>query len=119
LISAGLALAHPAAAADATNPAPTEKDYAALGRLPDFSGVWTPDVTDQGRQIGSNPAPWIASAAQDIAHMKAEEAAGRPFPVLMGCLPYGMPALMMIPHNAMEILFTPGRITILGESDGN
>ncbi len=37
----------------------------------------------------------------------------------MGCLPYGMPALMLIPHNAMEILFTPGRVTILGESDGN
>jgi hypothetical protein len=26
---------------------------------------------------------------------------------------------MLISHNAMEILFTPGRVTMLGESDGN
>jgi len=26
---------------------------------------------------------------------------------------------MLITHNAMEILFTPGRVTLLGESDGN
>jgi hypothetical protein len=26
---------------------------------------------------------------------------------------------MPVTHNAMEILFTPGRVTMLGESDGN
>jgi hypothetical protein len=26
---------------------------------------------------------------------------------------------MLVSHNAMEILFTPGRVTMLGESDGN
>jgi hypothetical protein len=26
---------------------------------------------------------------------------------------------MLVTHNAMEILFTPGRVTMLGESDGN
>jgi hypothetical protein len=26
---------------------------------------------------------------------------------------------MLIPHNSMEVLFTPGRVTMLGESDGN
>jgi len=30
-----------------------------------------------------------------------------------------MPAWMLVTHNAMEILFTPGRVTLLGESDGN
>jgi hypothetical protein len=30
-----------------------------------------------------------------------------------------MPSWMLISHNAMEILFTPGRVTLLGESDGN
>ena len=113
------AIAGPAAAAETLNVPPTEKDWLALSRLPDWSGVWTPDATDQVAQMDGNPAPWTAPIARDIAHMEAEERAGRPFPVLMGCLPYGMPALMMIPHNAMEILFTPGRITILGESDGN
>ena len=26
---------------------------------------------------------------------------------------------MLVTHNSMEILFTPGRVTLLGESDGN
>jgi hypothetical protein len=30
-----------------------------------------------------------------------------------------MPSWMLITHNAFEILFTPGRVTILGEGDGN
>ena len=30
-----------------------------------------------------------------------------------------MPGWMLVSHNAMEILFTPGRVTMLGESDGN
>jgi hypothetical protein len=35
------------------------------------------------------------------------------------CLPEAMPAWMLVSHNALEILFTPGRVTMLGESDGN
>jgi hypothetical protein len=119
LAIAAATLALPAAAAEGVNRPPAEKDWLALARLPDWSGVWTPDVTDQMDQISSNPAPWMLPVAKRIAHMAAEEKAGRPFPVLMGCLPHGMPALMMITHNAMEILFTPGRVTILGESDGD
>jgi hypothetical protein len=30
-----------------------------------------------------------------------------------------MPSWMLVTHNAMEILFTPGRVTMLGESDGS
>jgi hypothetical protein len=30
-----------------------------------------------------------------------------------------MPAWMLVTHNALEFLYTPGRVTILGESDGN
>ena len=33
------------------NPAPTPKDYADLGKLPDWSGVWDPITSDQGAQI--------------------------------------------------------------------
>jgi hypothetical protein len=39
--------------------------------------------------------------------------------LFVNCLPEGMPTWMLISHNAMEILFTPGRVTLLGESDGN
>ena len=86
---------------------------------PDLDGVWIPDVVDQKRQEKDNDAPWKPEVAAQIQHMIAEEKAGRPFLVLSYCLPHGMPSWMLINHNAMEILTTPGRITMLGESDGN
>ncbi len=101
------------------DPAPTAADYAALGKLPDWSGAWTPDVHDQVAQEKSDPPPWKPAAAQRIAKMYAEEAAGRPYPVIDHCFPHGMPTWMLITHNAFEILFTPGRVTLLGEVDGN
>jgi hypothetical protein len=64
------------------NPPPTAQDWTDLGKLPDWSGVWNPKISDQEAQVKTNPPPWNA-------------------------------------HNAMEILFTPGRVTMLGESDGN
>jgi hypothetical protein len=94
-------------------------DWTALGKLPDWSGVWAPDVADQKRREISDKPPWTAKVAAEMARLEAESRAGRPFLVLHDCLPYGMPSLMLIPHNAMEVLFTPGRVTILGESDGN
>ena len=51
--------------------------------------------------------------------MFAEEKAGRPPPIFVNCLPEAMPSWMLVTHNAMEFLFTPGRVTILGEFDGN
>ena len=52
--------------------------------------------------------------------MFAEEKAGRPKLIFFGCFPEAHPpSWMLITHNAMEVLFTPGRVTMLGESDGN
>jgi hypothetical protein len=86
---------------------------------PDFSGVWVPDIKDQKRQEVQITPPWTPEVLKQIQHMVAEEKAGRPFLVLSHCMPHGMPSWMLIPHNAMEILVTPGRITMLGEGDGN
>jgi hypothetical protein len=108
-----------AAGADAINPAPALQDWQALAKLPDWSGVWTPVISDQKAQEKTNPPPWTPQIAKQIAHMYAEEDAGRPFPVIDHCFPTGMPSWMLITHNAFEILFTPGRVTILGEGDGN
>lgn len=115
--------AHPAESGTRDEPvinaAPTAKDWAGLARLPDWSGVWNPKITDQFAQMKTNPPPWTPKAAVQIAHMVAEERAGRPPPLFVNCLPEGMPSWMLVTHNAMEILFTPGRVTMLGESDGN
>ena len=101
------------------DPAPTLKDFTALAGLPDWSGTWTPDITDQVAQEKSNPPPWKLEIAKQIKKMYADEEAGRPFEIIDHCFPTGMPSWMLITHNAFEVLFTPGRVTILGEGDGN
>jgi hypothetical protein len=100
------------------NPPPTAQEWADLAKLPDWSGVWNPKITDQDAQSRTNMPPWTPAAAVQIAHMLAEEKAGRPPPIFVDCLPEAMPSWMLVTHNAMEILFTPGRVTLLGESDG-
>ncbi len=97
----------------------TQGDWSALGRLPDWSGIWTPDVGDQGKQADANAVPWAPEAKKQIQHLIDEQKAGRPRGIHNTCLPLGMPGFMLITHNAVEFLFTPGRVTILGELDGN
>jgi hypothetical protein len=101
------------------NPAPTARDWADIGKLPDWSGVWTHKRSDQNAQMKTNPPAWNEKAAERIKFQYKEEAEGRPPPLFVNCLPEAMPAWMLVTHNAMEILFTPGRVTMLGESDGN
>jgi len=107
------------AAADPINPAPTAADWSAIAALPDWSGIWTPDIGDQERQETANVPPWKPAAAKQIARMQSDTEAGRPFLVFANCFPEGMPSWMLIMHNAFEFLFTPGRVTMLGEVDGN
>jgi hypothetical protein len=91
----------------------------ARAESPDLSGVWVPDVKDQKRQESANAPAWKKDILAQVQQMVAEEKAGRPFLVLSHCLPHGMPSWMLITHNVFEILTTPGRITMLGEVDGN
>jgi hypothetical protein len=108
----------PAALAQ-TDPPPNAADWAALAKLPDWSGTWTPNVSDQVRRIKTDPVPWTPAVATQIAALVAEEKAGNPRGLFVNCLPEGTPSWMLISHNALEILFSPGRVTLLGESDGN
>lgn len=87
--------------------------------LPDWSGTWIPDVAGQRREEDDNVPPWTAQARARFARQTADLGAGRPWGLFIDCLPEGMPSWMLISHNAMEILFTPGRVTLLGEADGN
>jgi hypothetical protein len=63
--------------------------------------------------------PWKPDVAKEVARLTAEERAGRPKGLFATCLPEGMPSWMLISHNAFEVVFSPGRVTLLGESDGN
>ena len=104
---------------DSIDPPPTLKDWQAMAKQPDFSGVWTPNVTDQVKQEHRNPPPWKPEIAKQVEKMYAESNAGRPFLVFDHCFPHGMPSFMLVTHNAFELLQTPGRVTLLGEVDGN
>src|SRR5215470_16975290 len=119
LSTASLEAAEPTKKPTIINPPPTAQDWADLAKLPDWSGVWNPKITDQDQQAKTNPPPWNEKAAKQAEHMAAEEKAGRPPPIFVECLPEAMPSWMLVTHNAMEFLFTPGRVTMLGESDGN
>jgi hypothetical protein len=119
-VAALMSAAFAANAADTQiNPPPTPADWAALAKLPDWSGVWTPKISDQDRRIEADPTPWKPGIAVQVAKMNADEKEGHPRGLFIDCLPEAMPSWMLITHNALEFLFTPGRVTILGESDGN
>ena len=109
-----------ALAAAACRPAPPAPQNAgAPASLPDWSGIWVPDVEDQFKQVDSNPLPWKPQVAAEVKRLTDAEAAGHPKGLFANCLPEAMPSWMLVSHNALEILFTPGRVTMLGESDGN
>src|SRR6266852_5775396 len=55
--------AEPAKEKPVINPPPTAKDWANLAKLPDWSGVWNPKITDQDAQARTNMPPWTPKAA--------------------------------------------------------
>ncbi len=101
------------------NPPPRAKDWAALADLPDWSGMWSPAPDDKAFPLGRNEPQWLPEAAQQVQQLKDDDAAGMPRNVFVNCLPEGMPSFPLMTVNALEFLFTPGRVTILGEFDGN
>jgi len=102
------------------NPRPTARDWASLARLPDWSGVWLPDKKHPNFPFPKvPPPPWDAGAAKYIAEQQALDKAGNPNNIYVNCLPEGMPSFILMTLNASEFLFTPGRVTILNEFDGN
>ncbi|HEX7819085.1 MAG TPA: hypothetical protein VF463_00555 [Sphingobium sp.] len=118
LSAPGTAWAQPAANAPAT-PAPTARDWAAIGQLPDFSGVWTAGPIDRFAP-GTNTAPaWNARKAAEIAALQQLDKEGRPQNIYTNCLPEGLPSAVTQTLNSVEFLLTPGRVTILGEFDAN
>ena len=107
------------AAAPVLNPAPRLEDWVALAKLPDWSGTWTPAPDDRAFPLDKKEPQWTPAVARQVARLKAAEKAGSPQNVFVNCLPEGMPSFPLMTMNALEFLFTPGRVTILGEFDGN
>ncbi|HSD38573.1 MAG TPA: hypothetical protein VLC92_13755 [Rhodocyclaceae bacterium] len=101
-------------------PAPSAKDWADLAKLPDWSGTWNTDRKHVNAPFaGKSIPPWNEKAGKYIAQQQALDKAGTPNNIYINCLPEGMPSFVIMTLNASEFLFTPGRVTILNEFDGN
>src|SRR4051812_11946253 len=94
-------------------------EWSALGRLPDWGGLWVPDRSDPKHPFGIGDPTWTPEAAQQVAPLTEAEKAGTPVNIYINCLPEGMPSFVIMTLNAAEFLFTPGRVPPLGEFDGN
>jgi hypothetical protein len=93
---------------------PTAADWAALAKLPDFSGVWEVGGGGGGRGRGGAPAgPQFTPAAE--ARRKELQSRGAEDNQTANCLPPGMPGIMGQPY-PMEFLLTPGKVTIVIEA---
>src|ERR1044071_8658434 len=66
--------------------------WSALGKLPDWGGVWVADRSDKAHPWGVGDPPWTPAAAQQIAELQAQEKAGVPKNYMVDCLPEGMPS---------------------------
>src|SRR5690348_10589682 len=103
----------PPASAQAAQPA-SENPYAALARLPDWSGVWDPTFV-RPPPGAERPAPPKLTPAYQTQYDKYL-AKNRKTPGLnfvsdvASCVPPGLPQSMQQPY-PIEFLFTPGRVT--------
>lgn len=113
----GGALAAETPAKPIINPPPTAKDWADLARLPDWSGVWFPEswmIT-----TARHPPSWRPEVVKDVEALTALDKAGHPKGLYVDCLPEGMPSVMIMTLATTEFMFSPGRVTMLNEFDGN
>ncbi len=101
---------------------PTEADWAAVAKLPDFTGVWEATFGGGGRSgaRGRASGPLRAPAGPQLTPAYAEKrrailAKGAEDAQTANCLPPGMPGIMGQPY-PMEFLTTPGLVTIVIEA---
>jgi len=112
--AASLVFGAAAFAQKATRPAPTAADWAAVAKLPDFTGVWeTAPGARAGRGRGAPAEPSLTPAY--AAKAKAQASAKAEDNPSANCLPPGMPGIMTQPY-PYEILLTPGQVTIVSEA---
>jgi hypothetical protein len=117
ILCMGLAWSPGASAQDARPVYPANSDkatYAALDKLPDWRGLWFPSI---GKVGGTQPV-LIGDAKKTYEMHQALLKANPRYEVPEtsdNCEPDGMPSLMTFPYN-LEILITPGKVTIIQEA---
>jgi hypothetical protein len=116
-------------------PAPTPAAWAALAKLPNFTGVWEEPLGSTDLVVPAQEAkeghakttahskfpassvqlalPLTPAWAAKVKHLEAHAAQDN---AQANCLPYGMPTIMTMPY-PYEFLLTPGQVTIIGEEE--
>jgi hypothetical protein len=119
---------------DTKRPAPTAASWAAIAKLPDFTGVWEMPLGDASLIVKpgaakQNPAKAPSRSAgpampkqptldltpawaAKLKYLKAHPPQDNP---QANCVPNGMPDIMAQPY-PYEFLFSPGEVTIIGEA---
>jgi hypothetical protein len=99
----------------AAGTASSDNPYVALGKLPDWSGLWEPLLFTTGAKAAPPPPPKLTPAyAKQYAafQQKNRTTPGLNFVTnVANCVPAGLPGSMLQPY-PIEFLFTPGRVTI-------
>lgn len=86
--------------------------WSALAELPRFTGVWEVTRAAGGGRVQQDP---ISLTPTYLALQKAYQSSRPEDNPQANCVPPGMPGMMTQPY-PIEILFTPGKVTILTEA---
>jgi len=105
----------------AASPSQPDPGYAALAKLPDWSGVWEPAMFARPGAPPPPPPGPPKLTPQYAKQFDGFQAKNRTTPGLnfvssvANCVPPGLPVSMTQPY-PIEFLFTPGRVTVMIES---
>lgn len=95
---------------------PRATGYQEVLNLPDWTGVWYPDWSLLfGGRAAARPQLTPQAQAKLDAYNESIKAHGPDQTAQAQCLPPGIPGVMQQPY-PIEILFSPGRVTILTEA---
>jgi hypothetical protein len=109
--------------------------WASIAKLPDWQGLWSPDIFNPPKKPGAGkdasakkpagppaPPPPPPFTPEYLAKYQAFLAKNKGTPGInfvtaaANCVPYNMPGSMHLPY-PVEFFFTPGRVTIAMETD--
>jgi hypothetical protein len=94
---------------------PQGDTWESIAKLPDFGGLW--EITFGGGPGGPGEPPALTApyAARLAEYQQATARGDIEDGPAANCVPNGMPSIMTQPY-PLEILFTPGKVTILIEA---
>ena len=108
-------LAIPASAQEGDSSPARATSYGEVAQLPDWTGIWYPDWSRLFADRALPPQLTPQAQARFAAYQQSIAENGPNQRAQALCLPPGIPGVMQQPY-PIEILYSPGRVTILTEA---